>query len=351
MITTKRMERKNNQKVLLGMSGGVDSCVAAYLLKKSGYDVIGAYLKLHSYSNSDDAKNVAEALDIPFMVLDMKKEFKEEIIEYFISEYEKGRTPNPCTACNRYIKFDSLTKKANELGIEYVATGHYANIQKKGDRYLLKKAKDKSKDQSYVLYNLTQEQLSKTLFPLGKLTKNKVRDIAKKIGLKVASKPDSQEICFIQDNNYKGYIKKNSNMKSLPGEYISKDGTVLGNHQGISNYTIGQRRGLGIVTGSPMFVIDIIPETNQIVLGSQEELLSKELIVRNLNWISIQNLEKEIEAEVKIRYRAKESKARIIPIDSESVKVVFKSPQRAITKGQSAVLYDKDIVIGGGIIS
>lgn len=351
MITTKRMGRGNNQKVLLGISGGVDSGVAAYLLKKMGYDVIGAYLKLHSYSNSDDARNLAEALDIQFIVLDMEQEFKKEIIEYFISEYEKGRTPNPCTACNRYIKFDSLTKKAKELGIEYVATGHYANIQKKGGRYLLKKAKDKSKDQSYVLYNLTQEQLSKTLFPLGKLTKNKVRDFAKKNGLKVASKPDSQEICFIQDNNYKGYIKENSNMKSLPGDYISKDGTVLGNHQGISNYTIGQRRGLGIVTGSPMFVIDIIPETNQIVLGSQEELLSKELIVRNLNWISIQNLEKEIEAEVKIRYRAKESKARIIPIDSESVKVVFKSAQRAITKGQSAVFYDTDIVIGGGIIS
>ena len=351
MITTKRMGRGNNQKVLLGISGGVDSGVAAYLLKKIGYDVIGAYLKLHSYSDSEDAKNLAEALDIQFIVLDMEQEFKKEIIEYFISEYEKGRTPNPCTACNRYIKFDSLTKKAKELGIEYVATGHYANIQKKGGRYLLKKAKDKSKDQSYVLYNLTQNQLSKSLFPLGQLTKKEVRDIAKKIGLKVASKPDSQEICFIQDNNYKGYIEENSSNKSIPGEFISKDGTILGYHKGISNYTIGQRRGLGIVTGSPMFVIDIIPETNQIVLGSQEELLSKELIVRNPNWISIENLTEEKEVEVKIRYRAKESKAKIIPLDNDSVKVIFKSPQRAITKGQSAVFYNKDVVVGGGIIS
>ena len=200
-------------------------------------------------------------------------------------------------------------------------------------------------------FTLTQNQLSKSLFPLGQLTKKEVRDIAKKIGLKVASKPDRKEICFIQDNNYKGYIEENSSNKSIPGEFISKDGTILGYHKGISNYTIGQRRGLGIVTGSPMFVIDIIPETNQIVLGSQEELLSKELIVRNPNWISIENLTEEKEVEVKIRYRAKESKAKIIPLGNDSVKVIFKSPQRAITKGQSAVFYNKDVVVGGGIIS
>lgn len=351
MTTTRRMEKERSKKVLLGMSGGVDSCVSAYLLKQIGYDVTGAYLKLHSYSDSSDAKSVADILGIPFMVLDIEKEFKKEIIEYFISEYEAGRTPNPCTACNRYIKFEALTKKAKELGIEYVATGHYANIQKKKERYLLKKAKDKSKDQSYVLYNLTQEQLSKTLFPLGQLTKKEVRGIAQKVGLKVASKPDSQEICFIPDNDYKGYIGKHSTNKSTPGEFISNDGAVLGYHKGIRNYTIGQRRGLGIVTGSPMFVVDIIKETNQIVLGSENDLFSKELIVKDLNWISIANLTKEIEVDVKIRYRAKESKAKIIPMNNNSVKVVFKSPQRAITKGQSAVFYDGDTVIGGGIIS
>jgi tRNA-specific 2-thiouridylase len=345
------MEKGKSKKVLLGMSGGVDSCVSAYLLKQMGYDVTGAYLKLHSYSNSSDAKSVADTLGIPFMILDMEKEFKKEIIEYFISEYEAGRTPNPCTACNRYIKFEALTKKANELKIDIVATGHYANIEKNKGRYLLKKAKDTSKDQSYVLYNLTQEQLSKTLFPLGQLTKKEVREIAQKVGLKVASKPDSQEICFIPDNDYKGYIKKNSSNKPIPGDFISKDRKILGKHQGISNYTIGQRRGLGVVTGSPVFVLDIIPQTNQIILGSKEDLLSKELIVKNLNWISITNLTKEMEADLKIRYRAKESKAKIIPIDNSSVKVIFKSPQRAITKGQSAVFYDGDLVIGGGTIS
>lgn len=345
------MEKRNNKKVILGMSGGVDSSVAAYLLSKSGYDVIGVTLKLHNYSQNDDAKSVANNLGIPLLILNMEEEFRKKIINYFISEYEAGRTPNPCTACNRYIKFEALLEKAKSLDVEYVATGHYAIIENIGNRYLLKKAKDDTKDQSYVLYNLTQEQLSKTIFPLGELTKKEVRDIAEKIGLQVASKPDSQEICFVEDNNYKGYIEKNSENKSIPGEFISNDGSILGYHKGISNYTIGQRRGLGIVTGSPMFVVDIIKETNQILLGSENDLFSKELIVKNLNWISFESLIEEMDANVKIRYKAQGSKAKLIPISTDSIKVVFDIPQRAITKGQAAVFYDNEFVIGGGIIS
>lgn len=343
------------------MSGGVDSSVSAYLLSKSGYDVIGVTLKLHEDNLNEkgccnldaveDARRVANKLGIPYYVLNMKDVFRKYIIEYFISEYEAGRTPNPCIACNKYIKFGALLDKAKSLGVPLVATGHYAIIEKKGNRYLLKKAKDITKDQSYVLYNLTQEQLSKSIFPLGKLTKKEVRKIAQKIGLQVADKPDSQEICFIPDNNYKEYIENNSTNESIPGEFISNDGTVLGYHSGICNYTIGQRRGLGIVTGSPMFVIDIIKETNQILLGSEDDLLSKESIVNNLNWISIDNLVEEMNATVKIRYRAVANKAKLIPLSSDSIKVVFDKPQRAITKGQAAVFYDNDLVIGGGTIS
>ncbi len=345
------MEKRKNKKVLLGMSGGVDSSVSAYLLSKAGYEVIGVTLKLHQIDISSDALKVAEKLGIPYHIIDMEKDFKKYVIDYFIEEYEAGRTPNPCTICNRYIKFEGLLQKAKELKIDYLATGHYANIEKIGEKYLLKKAKDITKDQSYFLYNLTQEQLSKTIFPLGQLTKKEVRDIAKEIGLQVASKPDSQEICFIQNNDYKGFLKQNSRNKSIPGEIVSIDGEILGTHTSISNFTIGQRRGLGIITGSPMFVVDIIKDSNQIVLGSQTDLFSKELIARNLNWISIDGLKEEIEANVKIRYRAKESKSKIIPLENGNVKIVFETPQRAITKGQSVVFYNKDVVIGGGIIS
>ncbi len=345
------MEKVKNKKVLLGLSGGVDSSVSAYLLSKSGYDVIGVTLKLHQIEISQDASKVADKLGIPYQIINMEADFKKYVIDYFIQEYNSARTPNPCTICNRYIKFEGLIEKAKELHIDFVATGHYANIEKIDSKYLLKKAKDLTKDQSYFLYNLTQEQLSKTIFPLGNLTKKEVRDIAQKIGLKVATKPDSQEICFIKDNNYKNFLAKNSRNKPVPGEFISTDGEVIGEHKGISNYTIGQRRALGIVTGSPMFVVDIIKETNQIVLGNESELLSKELIAKKLNWISIDTLDKEINANVKIRYRAKESNAKLIPLDNGDVKIVFETPQRAITKGQSVVFYDKDVVIGGGIIS
>ncbi len=341
-------------KVLLGMSGGVDSSIAALLLQKKGYEVIGATMQLHDYCNNDqveDAKEVAQKLGIEHHVFNMKEQFKKYVIDYFIEEYQVGRTPNPCVACNTYIKFGAMVDKAEELGIEYIATGHYVRIEKvTDDKHLLKKGKDESKDQSYMLYNLTQELLAKTIFPLGEYSKEEVRKIAEENGFITANKPDSQEVCFVPDNNHFRFIQENSTTPIKKGEIVNTNGEVLGYHEGSAKYTIGQRKGLGISAKTPLFVIDIDSEKNQVVLGSNDELFSKELVATNLNWITFEKLEKEMEVDAKIRYKAKESKARIYPID-DKVKVVFENPQRAITKGQSVVFYKDDIVLGGGIIS
>lgn len=341
-------------KVLLGMSGGVDSSIAALLLQQEGYEVIGATMQLHDYCNNDqveDAKEVAKRLGIEHHVFNMKEQFKKYVIDYFIEEYQEGRTPNPCVACNKYIKFGAMIDKAEELGIEYIATGHYARIEKVTDgKYLLKKGKDESKDQSYMLYNLTQELLAKTIFPLGEYSKEEVRKIAEENGFITANKPDSQEVCFIPDNNHFRFIQENSTIPMKKGEIVNTNGEVLGYHEGSAKYTIGQRKGLGISAKTPLFVIDINSEKNQVVLGSNDELFSKELVATNLNWITFEKLEKEMEVDAKIRYKAKESKAKIYPMEYK-VKVVFEKPQRAITKGQSVVFYKDDIVLGGGIIS
>ena len=354
MITERKMKVRNRPKVLLGMSGGVDSSVAAYILKKDGYEVIGCTMELwtgenHKKSNIEDAKRVAEILQIPFHIFDLQKEFKEYVIKYFISEYEAGRTPNPCVACNRYVKFQGLLDKAQELNIDYVATGHYANIEKGDERYYLKKAVDESKDQTYFLYKLTPEQLSKTIFPLGNYKKTEIRDIAKKLGFEVAEKPDSQEVCFVENNNHYEFVKQYSHNDMKKGEIVDIDGNVLGYHEGISKYTIGQRRGLGVVTGKPMFVIDIYGESNRVILGSNEDLFKKELVVENLNWIYLDSPKEEMTLKVKIRSTALEVEGKVIPNGKEA-KVVFSKPQRAITKGQSAVFYKDDYVVGGGVI-
>jgi tRNA-specific 2-thiouridylase len=350
-----------NKKVLVGMSGGVDSSVTAYLLKKQGYDVIGATMKLWegdsnmntsccSLSSVEDARRVANKLDIPYYVLNLKKVFDEKVIKYFISEYLEGRTPNPCIACNRYIKFEEFLNKALSMDIDYVATGHYARVVKKGNRYLLKKGKDKSKDQSYVLYNLTQEQLGKCIFPLGNLSKKKVRSIAKKIGLGVAEKKDSQEICFVEDNNYGRFVQENSKKEFKEGDIVDTKGNVLGKHEGTHNFTIGQRKGIKISSKEPLYVADIDVDSNRVIVGKESDIYNDDLEATDLNWIGIEKLDKEMRVEVKIRYGSNIAKAKIKPLDNGNVFVKFDKKQRAITSGQSVVFYKKDLVLGGGII-
>lgn len=352
------------KKVVVGMSGGVDSSVAAYLLKEQGYDVIGVIMQVWqedkefeereggccSLSAVGDARRVADKLDIPFYVMNFKELFKKNVIDYFIDEYVEGRTPNPCIACNKFIKFDAFLNKARALGAEYVATGHYASIIKENDRYVLKRSTDDKKDQTYALYNLTQFQLSHTLMPCGEYPKEKIREIAKEIGLLVHDKRDSEEICFIPDNNHGKFIEKQLPGKIKEGNYVDKNGNILGKHKGIVYYTIGQRKGLGIAFGMPVFVTDINPLTNEVVLGSEEDIFKTELIATDLNFMPFDTLENNMRVKCKIRYSAKPSLATIIPIDNGKVRVIFDEKQRAITKGQSVVFYDDEIVVGGGII-
>ncbi len=341
------------------MSGGVDSSVAAYFLIEQGYDVIGVTMKLWdsqqeggccSLSAVEDARRVANMLGIPYYVMNFQKEFKKEVVYYFINEYRCGRTPNPCIACNKFIKFEWLKKKAEALGAQYVATGHYAKVEYKDGRYLLKSAGDKHKDQTYVLYNLNQEQLSSAIFPLSDISKDETREYAKKLGMIVAEKPDSQEICFVEDNDYARFIHQYSGEKPQKGNFVDKNGNILGQHQGIIHYTIGQRKGLGIALGKPMYVVGIDPKNNIVTLGEGEELFSDTLYAKDVNYIPFDRLSEKIRAEAKIRYSAKRAPCTIIPYKENEAKVVFDEPQRAITPGQAVVFYDRDYVLGGGTI-
>ncbi|GAA0179666.1 tRNA 2-thiouridine(34) synthase MnmA [Clostridium sediminicola] len=352
------------KKVVIGMSGGVDSSVAAYLLKQQGYEVIGVTMQIWqeddehaereggccSLSAVDDARRVADKLDIPFYVMNFRKEFQNKVIDYFVDEYLIGRTPNPCIACNRYIKFDSFLKKAKAIGADYVATGHYAKITKEGDRYLLKSAIDDKKDQTYALYNLDQSMLEHTLMPCGEFTKPKIREIAKEIGLDVHNKRDSQEICFVYDNNHGKFIETQVPGKVKTGNFVDEEGNVLGKHKGIVHYTIGQRKGLGLALGKPVYVVDINEKTNEVVIGSEEGIFRNKLIASDLNFIPFEKLEEPMEIQAKIRYSAPKANATIIPLGEDRVKVVFEDKQRAITKGQAVVFYQDDLVVGGGTI-
>lgn len=357
----------SKKKVMLGMSGGVDSSVAAAILLEKGYDVIGVTMQLWpdmdeerqkvegsccSLSAVDDARRVANTLGIPYYVMNFKEIFEESVIDYFKAEYIKGRTPNPCIACNKHVKFEALLNKAVSMGIDYVATGHYATItyDENYKRYLLKKSATDKKDQTYVLYNMTQEQLKRTLMPIGEYTKEHVRELAMKLDLAVASKPDSQEICFVEDNDYARFIVENTDYKMIPGHFIDTNGNVLGRHKGIINYTVGQRKGLGIAFGSPKYVVKVDVDNNTVILGDETEIFSNELVASDLNFIAIDKLESKMKVTAKIRYSAKPADATIYPIDNDKVKVVFDVPQRAITPGQSVVFYDGDIVVGGGVI-
>lgn len=361
------MMELDKNKVVVGMSGGVDSSVAAYLLKKQGYEVIGVTMKVwqddkESSENTDgccglsaidDARIVANKIGIPYYVLNFKDSFKEKVIDYFIEEYIQGRTPNPCIACNKYIKFEELIKKAHSLGAYYVATGHYAKISHNDStkRYEIKESETQGKDQTYTLYNLKQEQIKHILMPLGNFaSKDEVREIAEEIGLIVANKPDSQEICFVPDNDYGKFIEENSPQKIESGNFVDLEGNILGKHRGIVHYTIGQRKGLGISLGKPAYVVDIIPEKKLVVVGDNSDVFSKSLIADNVNFIPFEQIQEPIKVKAKIRYSARPSDAIIFPISAEKVKVEFEKPQRAVTPGQAVAFYDENKLLGGGTI-
>ena len=348
------------KKVIAGLSGGVDSSVAAYLLKRDGYDVIGVTMQIWNQDDKGgccgisavtDARRVAQKLDIPYYVLNFKNIFNTKVVDYFIGEYLKGKTPNPCIACNKYVKWESLLEKAVGLGADYIATGHYAQIIEKNGRYTIRRAAEK--DQSYVLYPLTQYQLSKTLTPVGGYPKTQIREIAAEIGLEVAGKKDSQEICFIPDNNYGGFISsgKDFSREEFLGNFIDSDGNVLGSHEGIYNYTIGQRKGLKIALGRPVYVKKINPETNEVVLASDADLFVSEITVANINYMALPALETKLEAYGKIRYNHKPALCEIYPAAGGLV-CKFSEPQRAPAPGQAAVFYNEEneILLGGEII-
>ncbi|MDD4382290.1 MAG: tRNA 2-thiouridine(34) synthase MnmA [Candidatus Dojkabacteria bacterium] len=333
-------------KVLVGMSGGVDSSVCAYILQKQGYEVTGLTLNVLGCkdSNCDDAKKICDRLGIKHVVLNLKEEFDEKIIKYFVDEYIKGRTPNPCVMCNREFKFEKMLQKADELGIKYVATGHYVKIKNINGRHILQKAKDGKKDQSYVLYRLSQEQLSRCIFPLGNYTKKEIRDIAKELGFENANKSDSQDICFVEDGNYSSLIHPKDNIK---GDIVDVDGNVIGEHNGIYNYTIGQRKGIKISSNKPLYVVGIDKEKNRVIVGDKDKLFSKSLVAKDINWIDIPKNRMLVTA--RIRYHSKEALA-IIEQKDDSVLVKFFRSQRAITPGQSVVFYKGKNLLGGGVI-
>jgi tRNA-specific 2-thiouridylase len=372
------------EKVVVGMSGGVDSSVAAYLLQKQGYEVIGVTMQIWQdedvcsmeenggccgLSAVEDARRVASVLDIPYYVMNFKQEFKENVIDYFVGEYLEARTPNPCIACNRYVKWESLLKRSLDIGASYIATGHYASIEKlPNGRYTIKKSVTQAKDQTYALYNLTQHQLSHTLMPVGAFAKDEIREIAKDLKLPVANKPDSQEICFVSDNDYAGFIadyleeKKRKAIEEgkeepqseflgmTPGNYVNTAGEVIGRHRGLIHYTVGQRKGLGIAMGQPIFVVELRPETNEVVLGNANEVFSDHLTANHLNFMSIEDLEGELIVDAKIRYSHKGARCTIKKTGPDEVLCVFDEPQRAITPGQAVVFYQGDYVVGGGTI-
>ncbi len=355
------------KKVVVGMSGGVDSSVAAMLLKEQGYDVIGVTMQIWQdeeeaakeanggccgLSAVDDARRVAQTLEIPYYVMNFKKEFKCHVMDYFVAEYLRGHTPNPCIACNRYVKWESLLQRSLEIGADYIATGHYARIDRlPNGRFAIRNSVTAAKDQTYALYNLTQEQLAHTLMPVGEYTKDEIRAMAEKAYLPVAHKPDSQEICFVPDNDYASFIDREAGEKVPgPGNFVTEDGRILGRHKGITHYTLGQRRGLELPMGERVFVTAIRPETNEVVIGSNQELFTDKVLCENVNCMAVEDLSEPTRVLAKIRYNHKGEYGTLTKQPDGRVLCTFEAPVRAATPGQAMVFYQDEHVLGGGTI-
>ena len=349
------------------MSGGVDSSVAAMLLKEQGYDVIGVTMQIWQdeeeeareanggccgLSAVDDARRVAQRLEIPYYVMNFKKEFKCHVMDYFVAEYLRGHTPNPCIACNRYVKWESLLQRSLEIGADYIATGHYARIDRlPNGRYAIRNSVTASKDQTYALYNLTQDQLAHTLMPVGEYTKDEIRGMAEEAGLPVAHKPDSQEICFVPDNDYASFIDREAGTKVPgPGNFVTEDGRILGRHKGITHYTLGQRRGLELPMGERVFVTAIRPETNEVVIGSNQELFTDKVLCDRVNYMAVEDLTEPARVLAKIRYNHKGEYGTLTKQPDGKVLCTFDAPVRAATPGQAMVFYQDEHVLGGGTI-
>ena len=353
-------------RVVVGMSGGVDSSVAAWLLNKQGYDVIGVTMEIWSEDASpeedggccglsavEDARRVSAAIGIPHYVMNFRDIFREKVMNYFTAEYLHGRTPNPCIACNRYVKWEALLQRSLSVGADFIATGHYARICRTEDgRYAIRQSAAAAKDQTYALYNLTQDQLAHTLMPVGDYTKDEIRRMAEEAGLPVAHKPDSQEICFIPDHDYASFVQTNGGANDRPGNFVNRRGEILGTHRGIVHYTVGQRKGLGVTFGKPMFVLEIRPETNEVVLGEAEEVFGQALACSSLNWMAIPGLRpgEELEVTAKIRYSHAGAPAVVRMTGPDQAECRFAEPVRAITPGQAVVFYRDGLVAGGGTI-
>ncbi len=354
------------KKVVVGMSGGVDSSVAACLLKEQGYDVIGVTMQIwqeeqpQQVSNQggccglsavDDARRVAEVLDIPYYVMNFRQEFKEKVIDYFVEEYLRGRTPNPCIACNRHVKWESLLQRSLEIGADYIATGHYARVEVlHNGRYAIRNSVTAHKDQTYALYNLTQSQLAHTLMPVGDYTKEEIRKIAEEQHLPVARKADSQDICFVPDGDYGAFLQREAPDR-MPGSgnFVTEDGEILGTHKGITHYTVGQRKGLGIAMGHPIYVAQIRPETNEVVIAL-EDVYSSSLTCNQLNFMGMEDLKEPRRAFAKVRYSHKGEWCQIEQTGEDEILCTFEKPVRAIAPGQACVFYDREYVLGGGTI-